>query len=402
MTPSEVDAPAPRTEDLSGVRGIQYEPRESGVAPARARDDSGFELSGESVPPPADEIEFALVEGARTEANLNQLVRGLARLSAGAQAARDSSAMLLQELGAIQQLLSRQSEREAALHGRLRLVEETLELSRRDAERERALFIEQEDAFLVQLLDDHERELDALRRELDRPTVETGVATLDPSELPTLPPPASHESTVPTLPPPSETEPAPSSRATIGAVKLRTIQIASSGSKSEDRGPASAPVPSVPMFPPPAPVGVTSPAVAQPPMSKMSDSVRSIFAIADTAPSMVAASGSALILPPPADVPVPDSLSGHTLNVPNAAVTEEPPASRDALPESASDDAPKSDSPADGVPKSAADDAPKSETSADGTPKSEAPRRPSSRYSLGAGEVADECVDVVKIAPRSH
>jgi hypothetical protein len=167
-------------------------------------------------------------------------------------------------------------------------------------------------------------------------------------------------------------------------VKLRTIQIASSASKPEDRRPASAAAPSVAMFPRPAPVGVTSPAAPQPPMSKMSDSVRSIFAIADTAPSMVAASGSALILPPPAEVPVPDSLSGHTLNVPNAAVTEEPPASRDALPESVSDDAPKSEAPADDAP------------------KSEAPRRPSSRYSLGAGEVADECIDVVKIAPRSH
>ncbi len=373
MTPSEVDAPVERTEDVSGVQGTQYEPRESGVAPARTRADSGFELSGESVPPPADGIELALVEGARTEANLSQLVRGLARLSAGAQAARDSSAMLLQELGAIQQLLSRQSEREAMLQARLRLLEETLELSRRDAERERALFIEQEDAFLVQLLDDHERELDALRRELDRPTVETAITAPDPSELPTLPPPAAHESTVPTLPPPSESEPTPSSRAKIGAVKLRTIQIASSGSKPEDRGPASAPA-SVP---------------TQPPMSKMSDSVRSIFAIADTAPSMVAASASALILPPPADAPVPDSLSGHSLSLPNAAVADEPAAPSDLLPGGS----PNVDSPA---------DAPKSEASADGAPKSEAPRRPSSRYSLGAGQVADECVDVVKITPRSH
>lgn len=371
MTPSEVDAPIERTEDLSGVRGTQYEPRESGVAPARARDDSGFELSGESVPPPADGIELALVEGARTEANLSQLVRGLARLSAGAQAARDSSAMLLQELGAIQQLLSRQSEREAVLHARLRLLEETLELSRRDAERERALFIEQEDAFIVQLLDDHERELDALRRETDRPTVEAAILATDPSELPTLPPPASHESTVPTLPPPSESEPTPSSRATIGAVKLRTIQIASN---PEDRGPPSVP----------------APAPTQPPMSRMSDSVRSIFAIADTAPSMVAASASALILPPPADPPLPDSLSGHSLSVPTAVVADEP-----ALP---------SEVPLAAAPdlESPAVDAPKSETSSDGAPKSEAPRRPSSRYSLGAGEVADECVDVVKSTPRPH
>lgn len=146
----------PRPDDNAGTTL-----RESGIPPAHLR-------------PPRERlvdktvecIEAALAESARTEANLNLLLRGLEQIVAGASASRDSNSMLSRELDSLRDVLARSSAEEMALRQRVRLLEQAVERARRDAALERAFFLEQEDAFLAEILTDHEREVAELRRRL--------------------------------------------------------------------------------------------------------------------------------------------------------------------------------------------------------------------------------------------
>jgi hypothetical protein len=135
--------------------------RESGIPPAHLRPSRG-----RLVDRTAESIEAALAESARTEANLNLLLRGLEQIVAGAAASRDSNSMLSRELDSLRDVLARSSAEEMALRQRVRLLEQAVERARRDAALERAFFLEQEDAFLAEILTDHEREVAELRRRL--------------------------------------------------------------------------------------------------------------------------------------------------------------------------------------------------------------------------------------------
>src|SRR6185436_3005470 len=96
---------------------------------------------------------------ARTEANLQSLVRGLKHLTAGATAALESTGPLSSEIDSIRGLLSRGDdlETEAALRERIQELTRELEFSRTESRRELDKFIEQEDLFLLELMNDHER-----------------------------------------------------------------------------------------------------------------------------------------------------------------------------------------------------------------------------------------------------
>jgi len=135
--------------------------RESGIPPAHLRP-SRERLVDRT----AECIEAALAESARTEANLNLLLRALEQIVAGASASRESNSMLSRELDSLSDVLARSGAEEMALRQRVRLLEQAVERARRDAALERAFFLEQEDAFLAEILTDHEREVAELRRRL--------------------------------------------------------------------------------------------------------------------------------------------------------------------------------------------------------------------------------------------
>ena len=136
--------------------------RESGIPPARMRHPAERTLIDES----DEHVQLALAESTRTEANLGSLLRGLQHLAAGASAARDANLALFHELEKVRELLGQSNAEERVLRQRLRLLEQTLECEKQDFIRYRASFIEQEDSFLAELLNDHERELAELRARL--------------------------------------------------------------------------------------------------------------------------------------------------------------------------------------------------------------------------------------------
>lgn len=158
---SAADQNRDRIDSNSASEGTSEHPRESGIPPTHLRRsrDRLIDLTAES-------IEAALAESARTEANLNLLLRGLEQIVAGASASRESNSMLSRELDNLRDVLARSSAEEMALKQRVRLLEQAVERARRDAALERAFFLEQEDAFLAEILTDHEREVAELRRRL--------------------------------------------------------------------------------------------------------------------------------------------------------------------------------------------------------------------------------------------
>jgi hypothetical protein len=134
--------------DSTHLRVSRNTKHESGIPPAR-----------ESLGRGQEQLENALSEVARTEANLQSLVRGLRNLSAGASAALKSTGGLVSELDALRQLFGH-SANESELEQRIAELSAALERARA----ERRQLIDEEDRFLLELLNDHERELRALER----------------------------------------------------------------------------------------------------------------------------------------------------------------------------------------------------------------------------------------------
>jgi hypothetical protein len=158
--------------------------RESGIPPARMRHPAERTLIDES----DEHVQLALAESTRTEANLGSLLRGLQHLAAGASAARDANLALFHELEKVRELLGQSNAEERVLRQRLRLLEQTLECEKQDFIRDRASFIEQEDSFLAELLNDHERELAELRARLGEPNEHESPERLAPPRPSSRPP----------------------------------------------------------------------------------------------------------------------------------------------------------------------------------------------------------------------
>ena len=160
-------APAPESgatdeelgPDSGNLRVSKNTAHESGIPPARDRlarsADTGLAL---------DQLEAVLVESTRAEANLGLLLRGLQHLTSGASAAREAHALLLHELEVLRTRVASVYQHEQVLLQRVRSLENALD----SAARERDSWLLQEDAFLVELLDDHERRLALLQRTHDR------------------------------------------------------------------------------------------------------------------------------------------------------------------------------------------------------------------------------------------
>jgi len=158
--------PAP---DSSPLRVSNATLLESGIPPARLREESrtARALAHElTLDQGVERMEAALSNVVRTEANLSLLVRGLKHLAAGAQAARAANTELILELDELRAHLTRTHDEEHALRFRMSQLEQLLDVVRRESSRERAFLIEQQDSFLVEILTDHDRQLDDLRQRL--------------------------------------------------------------------------------------------------------------------------------------------------------------------------------------------------------------------------------------------
>jgi len=132
---------------------------ESGIPPARDR------LARTTVTDQAlTQLEAVLVESTRAEANLGWLLRGLQHLTSGASAAREAHAQLLHELDVLRARMAKVYQHEQVMLQRIRSLESALDAGAR----ERDSWLEQEDAFLAELLDDHEQKLLGMQLTHDR------------------------------------------------------------------------------------------------------------------------------------------------------------------------------------------------------------------------------------------
>jgi hypothetical protein len=132
---------------------------ESGIPPARDRLARATQSDAA-----LEQLELVLVESTRAEANLGLLLRGLKHLAAGASAAQEANAILMQELESLRIRLSKVYESETLLSQRVQTLENALDA----ASRERESWLVQEDAFLAELLDEQEQKLFAVERQHER------------------------------------------------------------------------------------------------------------------------------------------------------------------------------------------------------------------------------------------
>jgi len=127
-------------------------------------------------------LHAALSASGKAEASLSTLMRSIRDLSAGVSGAREANVQLLRELEAMSDLLGAANERQLALKNRVTLLEQSLQRAHIEAQRERSYILDQQDAFIAAMMEDHEqvvselhREIDALRnRPSQRPTSMTG------------------------------------------------------------------------------------------------------------------------------------------------------------------------------------------------------------------------------------
>ncbi len=142
---------------------------ESGIPPARQRDESASAtlFSSElTLEDGLQRLEAALANVVRTEANLGSLMRGLKHLAAGAEAARTANTELMPRARRTARPPQPQQEEEHALRFRTSQLEQLLNVIRHETSSEREFLIEQQDLFLVEILNDHERQLSDLRQRL--------------------------------------------------------------------------------------------------------------------------------------------------------------------------------------------------------------------------------------------
>ncbi len=171
-----------RVPDSSPLRVSTNTALESGIPPARLREERNALVVQDrelSLDTGVERAELALASVTRTEANLGLLIRGLKHLAAGANAAREANTELIHELDQLRTHLSRSEEQEQALRFRMTQLEQLLDVIRSESGRERAFLIEQQDLFLVEIMNDHERQIADLRRQVQ----DAGTRRIESSEL---------------------------------------------------------------------------------------------------------------------------------------------------------------------------------------------------------------------------
>ncbi len=159
--------------DSSPLRVSPTTTLESGIPPARLREDRDSPPIELTLDDGVERLDSALAGVTRTEANLSLLLRGLKHLAAGAVAARDANTELIHELDALRAHLARSHDEEHALRFRMSQLEQLLDVIRHESARERAFLIEQQDLFLVEIMNDHDRQVGELQRLVRESTTRT-------------------------------------------------------------------------------------------------------------------------------------------------------------------------------------------------------------------------------------
>lgn len=134
-------------------------PLESGVPPARGSAPSPL-ARGQA------HAAAALSGCTRTEANLASLLRSVQHLAAQVSSAREAKTSVVQELEHLHALLGDADEQQLTLKHQIALLEQTLERSEREAAREKAFLLHEQDTFIAGLWDEHAYEVAELRRRL--------------------------------------------------------------------------------------------------------------------------------------------------------------------------------------------------------------------------------------------
>jgi len=112
-------------------------------------------------------LHAALSASGKAEASLSTLMRSIRDLSAGVSGAREANVQLLRELESMSDLLGAANERQLALKNRVALLEQSLERAQIESSRERAYILDQQDAFIAAMMEDHEQVVSELNRELE-------------------------------------------------------------------------------------------------------------------------------------------------------------------------------------------------------------------------------------------
>lgn len=112
-------------------------------------------------------LHAALSASGRAEASLSTLMRAIRDLSSGVSGAREANMQLLRELESMSDLLGSANERQLALKNRVTLLEQSLERAHIESQRERAYILDQQDAFIAAMMEDHEQVIAELHRDVE-------------------------------------------------------------------------------------------------------------------------------------------------------------------------------------------------------------------------------------------
>jgi hypothetical protein len=142
-------------------------------------------------------VQAALAASARAEASLTGLFRAIQQLGNGVGGAREANESLTIELEGLRDLLGVASEQQQIFERKIAELERVLDRTRKEHAVERVFLIDQQDLFLVKLLD--EQELELKQRDLELAALRARLAELEPDELGAPPALAAPPSTTETL-----------------------------------------------------------------------------------------------------------------------------------------------------------------------------------------------------------
>lgn len=132
-------------------------------------------------------VQAAIAASTRAEASLSGLFRAIQHLGSGVGGAREANELLMHELEALRDTLGAANEQQLLSKQKIFTLEQALDRARNDEESGRQFLIEQQDAFIVDLLDEQEGEL--ARRDQELEMLRERLAEVERRSLETVPPP---------------------------------------------------------------------------------------------------------------------------------------------------------------------------------------------------------------------
>jgi len=137
-------------------------------------------------------VQAALAASARAEASLTGLFRALQQLGNGVGGAREANESLTIELEGLRDLLGVASEQQQLFERKITELERVLDRTRKEHAQERVFLIDQQDLFLVKLLD--EQELELKQRDIELDALRGRLAEFEHGERSSAPPPSAQPS----------------------------------------------------------------------------------------------------------------------------------------------------------------------------------------------------------------